>query len=76
VKHVWDRYDYGQDESWYREVGYPLIKGVAEYWIHELVEDLYTNDGTLVAAPCNSPEHGWTVSAGLTIGSAERTDKP
>lgn len=62
VKHVWDRYDYSRDESWYRSVGYPLIKGVAEYWIHELVPDLYSNDGTLVAAPCNSPEHGWTVS--------------
>jgi hypothetical protein len=43
-------------------VGYPLLKGVAEYWIHELVPDQYFNDSTLVAAPCNSPEHGWTVS--------------
>ncbi|RFU28792.1 hypothetical protein B7463_g7548, partial [Scytalidium lignicola] len=60
MKHVWDRYDYGRDESWYKSVGYPLLKGVAEYWIHELVPDLYTNDGTLIAAPCNSPEHGWT----------------
>lgn len=37
------------------------MKSIAEYWIHEMVPDLYSNDGTLVAAPCNSPEHGWTV---------------
>lgn len=37
------------------------MKAVAEYWIHEMVPDLYWKDGTLVAAPCNSPEHGWTV---------------
>ncbi|KAH8811188.1 glycoside hydrolase family 95 protein [Xylogone sp. PMI_703] len=60
MKHVWDRYDYGRDETWYRTEGYPLLKGIAEYWIHELVEDQYFNDGTLVAAPCNSPEHLWT----------------
>ncbi|KAK5996320.1 putative alpha-fucosidase A [Cladobotryum mycophilum] len=60
MKNVWDRYDYGRNESWYRTVGYPMLKSVAEYWIHEMVPDLYSKDGTLVAAPCNSPEHGWT----------------
>jgi hypothetical protein len=63
VKQVWDRYDYGRDKSWYRLVGYPLLKGVAEYWIHELVPDLYFNDGTLVVGPCNSPEMGYIVSS-------------
>lgn len=61
MQNVWDRYDYGRDTTWYRATGYPLMKAVAEYWIHEMVPDLYWNDGTLVAAPCNSPEHGWTV---------------
>jgi hypothetical protein len=61
VQNVWDRYDYGRDTNWYRATGYPLMKAVAEYWIHEMVPDLYWKDGTLVAAPCNSPEHGWTV---------------
>lgn len=62
VQNVWNRYDYGRDTHWWKTVGYPLMKSVAEYWIHEMVPDLYSNDGTLVAAPCNSPEHGWTVS--------------
>ena len=67
VKHIWDHYDYTRNETWYREIGYPLLKQVAEYWVHEMVLDLYSNDGTLVAAPCNSPEQGWTVSSSTTL---------
>lgn len=61
VAHVWDRYDYGRDKNWYASVGYPLMKGVASFWIDLLVQDDYFKDGTLVANPCNSPEHGPTV---------------
>ncbi|KAJ6437332.1 alpha-fucosidase [Purpureocillium lavendulum] len=57
---VWDRFDYGRDEKWYKSVGYPLMKGVAEFWLDVLVQDRYFNDGTLVANPCNSPEQGPT----------------
>jgi hypothetical protein len=28
----WQRYDYTQDEEWLREYGYPIIKGVAEFY--------------------------------------------
>lgn len=61
VAHVWDRYDYGRDNNWYASVGYPLMKGVASFWMDLLVQDDYFKDGTLVANPCNSPEHGPTV---------------
>lgn len=61
VAHVWDRYDYGRDKNWYASVGYPLMKGVASFWMDLLVQDDYFKDGTLVANPCNSPEHGPTV---------------
>jgi alpha-L-fucosidase 2 len=61
VAHVWDRYDYGRDEKWYASVGYPMMKGVASFWVDMLVQDRYFNDGTLVANPCNSPEQGPTV---------------
>ena len=60
--HVWDHFDYSQDIEWYRTVGYPILKGTAEFWLSQLVEDKYFNDGTWVANPCNSPEHGPTVS--------------
>lgn len=63
---VWDRYDYSQDKQWYKEVGYPLIKGVAQFWLDVLVRDDYFHDLTWVANPCNSPEQGPT-----TFGCAQ-----
>ncbi|GAW27024.1 putative glycoside hydrolase family 95 protein [Rosellinia necatrix] len=60
MQHVWDRFDYTQDAAWLRRQGYPLLKGVARFWISQLQEDLFSNDGTLVANPCNSPETGPT----------------
>lgn len=60
MQHVWDNFDYTQDVGWFREQGYPLIKGVAEFWLSQLIEDDFSNDGTLVVNPCNSPEHGPT----------------
>lgn len=60
--HVWDHFDYSQDSEWYKTVGYPILKGTAEFWLSQLVEDKHFNDGTWVANPCNSPEHGPTVS--------------
>lgn len=56
--HVYDHFDYTNDVAWWREQGWPLLKGVASFWLDHLVEDLYFKDGTLVTAPCNSPEQG------------------
>jgi alpha-L-fucosidase 2 len=61
--HVWDHYEYSQDISWLTKQGYPLIKGVAQFWSTQLQEDDYFHDGTLVVNPCNSPEHGPTTFA-------------
>ncbi|GLB08979.1 hypothetical protein AtubIFM57258_004888 [Aspergillus tubingensis] len=58
--HVWDHFDYTQDSAWYREIGYPILKGAAQFWLSQLVKDEYFKDGTLVVNPCNSPEHGPT----------------
>ncbi|KAI1816661.1 glycoside hydrolase family 95 protein [Poronia punctata] len=60
MQHVWDRYDYGRDGEWLRRQGYPLLKGVAQFWISQLQSDEFFNDDTLVANPCNSPEIGPT----------------
>ncbi|KAF2025367.1 glycoside hydrolase family 95 protein-like protein [Setomelanomma holmii] len=60
MQHVWDHWDYSQDVAWLKQQGYPLMKGVAEFWLNQLQEDAYTIDGTLVVNPCNSPEHGPT----------------
>lgn len=60
--HVWDHFDYSQDVEWYKSMGYPLLKGVAQFWLSQLQEDTHFNDGTFVVNPCNSPEQGPTVS--------------
>ncbi|CAE6471587.1 unnamed protein product [Rhizoctonia solani] len=54
--HVYDHFDYTGDVTWWKAHGWPLLKGVASFWLEHLVEDKYFNDGTLVAVPCNSPE--------------------
>ncbi|KAA8568952.1 hypothetical protein MFRU_017g01210 [Monilinia fructicola] len=60
MQHVADYYDYSRDENWLRETGYPLLKGISEFWLSQLQVDRYFNDGTLVVNPCSSPEHGPT----------------
>jgi len=54
--HVWDHFDYTGDLDWLRRQGYPLLKATAEYWLDALQEDIHSRDGSLVVAPCNSPE--------------------
>ncbi|KAI0407420.1 Six-hairpin glycosidase-like protein [Xylaria palmicola] len=60
MQHVWDRFDYTQDVNWLRKQGYPLLKGIAQFWVSQLQEDKFFNDGSLVVNPCNSPEIGPT----------------
>ncbi|KAI1323734.1 glycoside hydrolase family 95 protein [Xylariaceae sp. FL0255] len=60
MQQVWDHFDYTQDVAWLTKQGYPLMKGVAQFWVSQLQEDLFFNDGTLVVNPCNSPEIGPT----------------
>ncbi|KAF2138264.1 glycoside hydrolase family 95 protein [Aplosporella prunicola CBS 121167] len=58
MQHVWDHYTYTQNSTWFAAQGYPLLKGVARFWLSQLRPDALTNDSTLVALPCTSPEHG------------------
>jgi len=54
--HVWDHFDHTNDVAWWRQQGWPLLKGVASFHLDKLIPDLYFNDSTLVVNPCNSPE--------------------
>ncbi|OCL04204.1 glycoside hydrolase family 95 protein [Glonium stellatum] len=63
MQHVSDHFAYSQNLTWLRTQGYPLIKGVAAFWLSQLQPDAHTHDGTLVVNPCNSPEHGPTTFA-------------
>lgn len=60
MQHVFDHWDYSQDDEWLRTQGYPMLKGIAEFWLSQLQEDAFSKDGSLVVNPCNSPEHGPT----------------
>jgi alpha-L-fucosidase 2 len=60
MQHVFDHWDYLQDVEWPEAQGYPMIKGIAGFWLSQLQEDAYTGDNTLVVNLCNSPEHGPT----------------
>jgi alpha-L-fucosidase 2 len=60
MQHVYDHFSYSQNTTWFTTQGYPLMKGVAEFWLSQLQLDTYFHDGTLVVNPCNSPEHGPT----------------
>ncbi|KAJ5131973.1 Six-hairpin glycosidase-like protein [Penicillium atrosanguineum] len=55
-----DWLDYSGDVDWYRSQGYSILKGAVQFWLSQLQEDRYSNDGTWVVNPCNSPEHGPT----------------
>lgn len=63
MQHVSDHFSYSQNVTWFLDQGYPLLKGVAQFWLSQLKPDEYFNDGTLVVNPCNSPEHGPTTFA-------------
>ncbi len=36
--HIWDRYLYSQDETYLREVAYPMLKTICHFWEDELKE--------------------------------------
>ncbi|KAL4938957.1 alpha-fucosidase A [Aspergillus oleicola] len=60
MQHVWDNFEYTEDIAWLETQGYPLLKGVASFWLSSLQKDRFYNDSSLVVNPCNSPETGPT----------------
>lgn len=55
AQHVYEHWAFTQDRAYLREVAYPMIKEVCEFWQDRLKE---LPDGTLVAPDGWSPEHG------------------
>lgn len=62
-RHVWDHYQFTQDQNFLTTLAYPIMKEVGQFWLDYLTED---KEGTLVSAPSFSPEHG-LVAIGATI---------
>ena len=57
AQHAWEHYAFSQDKAYLRQVAYPFIKEVVEFWDDMLVR---RPDGTLVSPLGWSPEHGPT----------------
>jgi alpha-L-fucosidase 2 len=64
--HLWEYYDFTRDREFLRTMGYPLLKGSAEFASTYLWKQ---KDGTYTAAPSTSPEHGG-VDSGCTFAHA------
>lgn len=69
-RNVWDHYDFGRDESFLREIGWPLIRDAAMFVLDWLVE---SPDGGLATSPSTSPENHYLLPGGaeaaLTMSS-------
>lgn len=65
-KHLWDHYEYQPDKTYLAKV-YPVMKGAAEFFLDNLVED--PRDKLLVTCPSTSPERPNPTGTGLCAGS-------
>ncbi|MCP5535162.1 MAG: glycoside hydrolase N-terminal domain-containing protein [Akkermansiaceae bacterium] len=54
-QNIWDHYAYTQDQTYLKEVAWPILKGAAEFWVDSLQT---SKEGHLVASPSFSPEWG------------------
>ncbi|MGY4720822.1 glycosyl hydrolase family 95 catalytic domain-containing protein [Naumannella huperziae] len=55
AQHLWEHYAFGRDEAYLRDLAYPLLKEVCEFWEDRLITK---DDGLLYAPDGWSPEHG------------------
>ena len=63
--HLYDHYRFTLDRRFLRERAYPVMREVARFWLDVLIVD--PRDGTLVASPSYSPEHGdFTAGASMS----------
>jgi len=59
--HMWEHYQFTQDKEFLKDRAWPIMKGVAEFFVDYLVQD--PESGWLISGPSNSPENG-----GLVMG--------
>ena len=75
LRHMWEHYLFGGDETFLRERAWPLIQGHARFYLDYLVEDPAT--GRLVAGPSSSPENTFITDDGqrADIGMGNAMDQ-
>jgi alpha-L-fucosidase 2 len=55
AQHLWEHFAFGRDKAYLRDVAYPVLKEVCQFWEDRLKR---RSDGTLVTPDGWSPEHG------------------
>ena len=55
AQHLWEHFAFGRDQTYLREIAYPVLKEVCHFWDDRLIR---RPDGTLVTPDGWSPEHG------------------
>ncbi|WP_105614253.1 glycoside hydrolase family 95 protein [Vallitalea okinawensis] len=60
-QHLWERYDFTRDQSFLKEIAYPIMKDAALFCLDWLEED---EDGTFMSSPSTSPENQFFTSNG------------
>ncbi len=55
-QHLWWHWEFGRDRAYLREVAYPFLKLIAEFYADYLIRD---DRGYLVPVPSQSPENTW-----------------
>ena len=65
ARHLYEYYLFTLDSEFLRERAYPVLREACDFWLDYLVTDV--RDGTLVASPAYSPEHGpFTAGAAMS----------
>ncbi|WP_430931206.1 glycoside hydrolase family 95 protein [Saccharicrinis sp. 156] len=61
VTHLWEHYQFTQDQDFLKNEAYPLMKGSAEFCLNWMIED---KDGKLITSPATSPENTYLTNDG------------
>jgi alpha-L-fucosidase 2 len=72
VQHMWEHYQFTQDEDFLRERAYPALKAIAEFYLDWLSE--HPETGAWISFPTTSPENSYIASDGepaaVALGAA------
>jgi len=70
MRHIWETYEYLQDENYLRREAWPVLYKTAQFIESQLMEDA---DGTLMLCPSTSPENRYLLSDGTPCALSKTT---
>ena len=70
MRHIWETYEYLQDEDYLRSEGWPVLYKTAQFIESQLTQDA---DGTLMLCPSTSPENNYLLPDGTPCALSKTT---